>query len=55
MSECLSGVVIITLRNIDADTNLIVLKMGEIEEDGTNNEIENLIYNFEGKLLLTGN
>jgi hypothetical protein len=40
---------------IDINTDLIVLKMGNVAEDGQSTEVENLVFNFEGKLLLTGN
>jgi hypothetical protein len=45
---------IIDLR-IDTNTSLIVVKMGELAEDGETKEVENLVFNFDGKLLLIGN
>ena len=39
---------------VDTNTSLIVLKMGIPEEDGEGEERENLIFNFDGKLLVTG-
>ena len=37
--------------NVDVDTGLIVIKMGQITESGPGEETENLVFNFKGSLM----